>query len=48
MASGALEWICWFVEVGKTFLGILPISRVLRWPVPRIVLRVVAASPSLT
>jgi hypothetical protein len=48
MASGALEWICWFVEVGKSFLGILPISRVLRWLVPGIVLRAVAASPSFT
>jgi hypothetical protein len=32
MANGALDWIRQFVEVGQSFLGVLPGSRALRWP----------------
>jgi hypothetical protein len=30
MASGALDWIRQFVEVGQSFLGVLRVSRALR------------------
>jgi hypothetical protein len=48
MVSGALDWTRRFVEVGQSFSGVLPGSRALRWPMPRMVLRVVVASPTFT
>jgi hypothetical protein len=48
MASGALHWTRRFVEVGQSFLGVLPGSRALRWPMPEMVIGVIAASSSFT
>jgi hypothetical protein len=48
MASGALDWKHWFIEVGQSFSYILPGSQVLRWVAPGTVLGAVIASPSFT
>jgi hypothetical protein len=48
MASGALHWTRRFVEVGQSFLGVLPGSQALRWPMPEMVIGVIAASSSFT
>jgi hypothetical protein len=46
VASGALDLICQFVEVGQSFLDVLPHSQALRWPVNEMVLGAITALPS--
>jgi hypothetical protein len=48
MASGVLDWTRQFIEVGQSFLSVLPGSWALRWTMPGAVLGTATASPSFT